>query len=461
MIKSSILITILFCLPLVADMSFEEWQKQESRAFENYQTQMDREFIEILKRDWQEYQAIDTPIPYQKPKPQKQPISQPKQNPKEVIKVNPKPFKLISIPKLPQKHKLIGYDKVAFRLFSIDIEILYDKRLKYTPISISTSTIADFWNHSSSCNYRPIIKQIKEYQEVYGLDDWTTYILVQKFTKQISHNSNSQTLLNWFILLKLGIDTKIGFSSNIISLLIHTKEKLYGVSFFTLNGKKYYNFNHRDSDRLQIYRGEIDTLHAMRFLNQKIKIPFDIKNREIKFTYQNREYILNIPYNKNLINLYNTYPQLNYNRYRQISTLSRDFIVQKLLPIVSNMSETQAVNFLLRLTQNGFEYKTDNENFGKEKVMFFEETLHYTYSDCEDRAIFFAILVRELLGLDIIFVKYPNHLATAIKLKSKIGGDKIIYQNQRYYIADPTYSYANIGQAMPNLKGQKIKIIRR
>jgi hypothetical protein len=115
------------------------------------------------------------------------------------------------------------------------------------------------------------------------------------------------------------------------------------------------------------------------------------------------------------------------------------------------MSQIEAINFLLRLTQNGFEYKTDGENFGREKVMFFEETLHYRYSDCEDRAIFFATLVRELLDLDLVFIKYPNHLATAIRLNSDIGGESVIYNNQRYYIADPTYSNANIGQAMPHI----------
>ena len=57
-----------------------------------------------------------------------------------------------------------------------------------------------------------------------------------------------------------------------------------------------------------------------------------------------------------------------------------------------------------------------------------------------------------------MFVKYPNHLATAIRLNSTMKGDKIIYQNQQYYIADPTYSNANIGQVMPQFKNAQFQI---
>ena len=461
MIKSSLLIALLLSSPLIADMSFEEWQNQENRAFKNYQTQMDKEFIEMLKRDWQEYQSMQTPTSYQRPKPQYQPILQLEPKPQKLVKIPSNPPKLIAIPKPPKKEYIKGYKQIRFKFFSLNINLHYDKRLKPNIGAISNSAIADFWNKSSSINYKLLIKEIKEYQDIYGLDGWSSYLLVNKLSKEIvNHDINSQNLLTWFILVKLGVDTKVGFSSNQISLLIHSDEMLYGVNFFTIDGKKYYRFNNNGTKKLKIYKGEINTLYAMKFLNQKVKIPFNIKYRKIRFNYQSREYQLNIPYNTTLVQLYKTYPQLDYNRYVELSKLSQDFIEQELKPIVSSMSKIEAINFLLRLTQNGFRYKTDTENFGKEKVMFFEETIHYAYSDCEDRAIFFATLVKQLLKVDIVFVKYPNHLATAIRLKSKIGDDKIIYQNQRYYIADPTYSNANIGQAMPQIKGQKIKIIK-
>ena len=459
MIKSSIVVTLLCTSPLVADITFEEWNRQETQAFATYQTQIDKEFEEMLKRDWQEYRAMQNYTPYQRPKPKQQPKLHTTPNIKKVVKTPPKLFNPTEPPTIPHKTTPVGYRKVSFDFFSIGVEIVYDQRLNYNLTTISNSTIANYWHKCSLANYQPLIKQIEEYRENYNLNGWATYLLVQKISQQINYDPNSQNLFSWFVLLKLGIDAKVGFSSNHIALLLCSSEKLYGVKYFTLGGKHYYQFDQEEHTKLKIYRGELkDNIYAINFINQIPKLPLKIKNRNLKFIYKNREYIFNIRYNKNLVNLYKTYPQLDHNKYLQLSELSRNFINQELRPIVSSMSEIDAIDFLLRLTQNGFRYKTDNENFGKEKVLFFEETLHYAYSDCEDRAIFFATLVKQLLNVDIVFVKYPNHLATAIRLNSTVKGDKIIYQNQQYYIADPTYSNANIGQVMPQFKNAQFQI---
>ena len=80
-----------------------------------------------------------------------------------------------------------------------------------------------------------------------------------------------------------------------------------------------------------------------------------------------------------------------------------------------------AVNVLLRFVQTGFSYLTDSEQFGREKFMFPEETLSYPYSDCEDRSFLFAYLVSSLLGLDVIGLDYPGHVATAVKFSSPVS----------------------------------------
>jgi len=124
------------------------------------------------------------------------------------------------------------------------------------------------------------------------------------------------------------------------------------------------------------------------------------------------------------------------------------------------MTEVQAVNFLLHLTQSGFKYKTDGEQFGRERSLFLEESLNFPANDCEDRSIFFGKLVKELLGLRVVGLIYPNHLATAVEFKSHVKGDSVTYDNRRYIICDPTYIGADIGHAQPNFKGfRDIKFI--
>jgi hypothetical protein len=65
-----------------------------------------------------------------------------------------------------------------------------------------------------------------------------------------------------------------------------------------------------------------------------------------------------------------------------------------------------------------------------------------------------------LLGLRVVALHYPGHLATAVEFKSNVRGEIISYQNRRYIVCDPTYIGADIGQAMPDFRGSRdVKVI--
>ena len=76
---------------------------------------------------------------------------------------------------------------------------------------------------------------------------------------------------------------------------------------------------------------------------------------------------------------------------------------------------------------------------------------YYPYCDCEDRSILFSRLVRDLMGLDVVLIYYPGHLATAVKFSSEVKGDYITYQGDRYTVCDPTYINAPVGMTMPDM----------
>jgi hypothetical protein len=123
------------------------------------------------------------------------------------------------------------------------------------------------------------------------------------------------------------------------------------------------------------------------------------------------------------------------------------------------MNEFEATNFLLRLVQKSFQYKRDDEQFNYEKVLFPEETLYYPFSDCEDRSIIFSYLVENLLGLDVIGVKFKDHLATAVQFSGNGIGTRFKYNGTIYTIADPTYINANVGMIMPQYKNKAFTLI--
>lgn len=101
--------------------------------------------------------------------------------------------------------------------------------------------------------------------------------------------------------------------------------------------------------------------------------------------------------------------------------MGKGAVVSRSAPVYCGKSKSEAANTLIDFVQTAFEYKTDEEQFGYERPLFADETLYYPYSDCEDRAIFYSILVRDLLGLDVVLLHYPNHLATAVSFGEEIA----------------------------------------
>ncbi|NQU85809.1 MAG: hypothetical protein HQ541_08620, partial [Mariniphaga sp.] len=172
-------------------------------------------------------------------------------------------------------------------------------------------------------------------------------------------------------------------------------------------------------------------------------------------------YSLNIKYNQNLINFYRDYPQVNINIYfdAAVSLETKESIVEGLKPIINNMTETEALSFLLYFVQTSFDYQTDEKQFNKEKFFFPEEVFYYPYSDCEDRSVLFAYLVKELLNNKVIGIEYPGHIATAVKLNQDSEGDYLVYDGEKYIIADATFENAPLGMTMPEYRGKEAKII--
>lgn len=165
--------------------------------------------------------------------------------------------------------------------------------------------------------------------------------------------------------------------------------------------------------------------------------------------------------NRNLIDFYDTYPQCRWDVHA-LASLS-DHAKGKLYPVlkttIAGKTDAEAANILINFVQTAFEYKTDQEQFGRERSLFPDETLYYDYSDCEDRAILFSALVRELLGLDAVLLYYPNHLATAVHFDEDVLGDYIELDDRKYIVCDPTYVGADIGRTMPGMDNQTAEVI--
>ena len=153
-------------------------------------------------------------------------------------------------------------------------------------------------------------------------------------------------------------------------------------------------------------------------------------------------------------------PVLDYTYYVQqpCDNKTMDNVCSVLRNAITGKSELQAVNMILDFVQQGFKYETDDKQFGREKYNFPEETFYYKACDCDDRAILFSVLIKELTKLDVVLIEYPNHLATAVKFNTQVSGDYVTVQGNKYFICDPTYIGASAGMSMPTVDTSKLRV---
>lgn len=476
MIRKSILFLTLIGFMNASD--YQDWLNSQNQDYMVYKKTMDEEFGDMLKKDWEAFQAMSSPSPYTKPKP----ITVPKVvkplvvPPKEILK-SPKikVEKVIKKP-LPKIEKVVAQVKpkviknfisINFNFYSNKIALSYDKKSLFSLRKIDKSSISDIWETLSKSDYKKLLTQIEQKANELNLNDWAKYQLIHTLGNEIYKNKNSANLFTWFILVKMNYDTKVGYNKNKIYLLSTMQHNLYQVSFFTLNKKKYYILtpNGRVGNVGSIFTYAGDYPKAQEKLsftiNKEIKFYNNIITRDLSFKYNHKQYNINTQYSKDLVDFYKTFPQSDYKVYfgTQNSTPLSNSILTKLAPLVEGKSEIEAVNLLLRFVQTSFAYKTDQKQFDYEKVMFPEETIFYPYSDCEDRSILFSYLVKNLLKLDVVGVKYKDHLATAVAFSSQISGSAFTYKNKKYTISDPTYINANAGMAMPQYKNSNFEVI--
>ena len=118
-----------------------------------------------------------------------------------------------------------------------------------------------------------------------------------------------------------------------------------------------------------------------------------------------------------------------------------------------------AANMLLNYVQTGLKYEYDDNVWGRDRAFFAEETLYYPYCDCEDRAILYSRLIRDLLNLNVVLVYYPGHICAAVNFTDGVHGDYLSLDGKTYTITDPTYIGAPVGATMPGMENKTAKVI--
>ena len=334
-------------------------------------------------------------------------------------------------------------------------------------INITSSqecAVADGYEALCRSNYKPLIANCQQAQKDFRLNDWGVFLFVKTAAEALCNDENSCIVMQQFLLNELGYRAKMARRGdrNQLLLFVATDCMVYGHPYFTKEGLNYYNINGTEACTFYMCNQDskkAKTPVAMR-LNNVPALNSGVVSRQRTNKAGNVSVSVNV--SKSLMDFYASMPQCDYGVYAKApvaGSLAQE-VLGTLRPLVQGKSEVDAANLLLNFVQTGFKYATDEEQFGFEKPFFVEELFYYPACDCEDRSVLFGWLVRELLGLDVVYLDYPNHIATAVQFKGDVKGDFLTVDGKRYTACDPTYIGASIGMTMPNLRSAGVSILR-
>lgn len=465
--------------------SFLENVSEQTKAFLLFKQELDKAFANALKTDWKEYKGEPAHSTEETPKSPEAPTITEKtperKSSKDLKVIKPEPTREtpldinISLPKIltveapsPTVSENTQTVFLDFEYLKTPLRLVLSDDFKLNHITqLNETTIGEFWQEISKKNYAATLQALWKQKEQWQLNDWGYYQLVKKTSERLFPNQrNESTLFTWFIILKSGYKARIGYSGNQAFILLPFTTLVYEKTYFRLDeGEIFYVIEAEQGTATSLkiadfrYPEAKNTLSL--FQEKPIKVNQTKATRALKFTHKFLDYNLSIDYQPTIASYFSNYPltepQVIF-KATPSATLAAS-LQSQLTPYLKGKTEKQSVDFLLAFVQKSFAYQTDQEQFDYEKPLTAEETLFYPYSDCEDRAVLFSHLIKNILGLKVVGLDYPGHMAVAVKFNEKIEGDFCMYQNEKYMVCDPTYINAVSGQSMKELAGISPKII--
>lgn len=454
---------------------FENYRKSADYDFIKFKTQNDSAFLKFLEQTWQEFEIFRNAQPV-KPKPKNQPTlqSEPQNDKKSIDYIIPEQTSFVIneeegiIDTAIQEFKIKDYKSSAIlksiSIFGSNANLFYYPSKLPRLISINEKSIYTFYKELLTNNtiWDYNINALEKLKLTSNFNDWGYFMILSKAAESIFNNRNEEILFIWYALIKSGYCLKVGYNNGSLYLLVPSKQILYGIPFLTDKGLQYYILNYEDNQpvHLKTYQGFFtDSAKVFSFKMSGIPLINNEKaeGRELNFNQER----VNLIFNKSYLDFLNIYPQCDLNIYFDLPLSSSNLtILSKLfLPMFQGKTNVEKINILLAFIQKAIPYRTDQEQFGKERYMFAEECLFYPFSDCEDRTVLLSQLVKYFTGLPCIGLEFNDHITLAVNFPEEVKGTYILYQGQKFFICDPTYINAKSGMLPPDLEKEKPLVI--
>lgn len=449
---------------------FERFKKERQQSFDDYYARVNAEFSAYLKEAWREFNLLPAEPLDPGPKPVVAPVAPPAPKlddptidlPEVTVPDDARPnLGAIPIPHvepIPVRPKEPQIPRFDLNYYGIPAKIAKAQG-NLSMSGVSEDAISKAWDQCADGRFAQTLADLKLYKEQYQLPDWAFYELSQRCAQEYTSQKDEAVLVHFFLLSQSGYSARLMRCKDHLYLLMSSDNRLVNRGRFSLDGKSFYimdpTFQSKGASCYICNFQFPQEKHLDLFITHPPKFP-SASNETVR-TIQSKRYpavTMKMTVNPGLKAFYENYPKSNdFNVYSSVRFSEPNITLMKecLQPLLKGKSQREAANILINLVQTGFDYKTDQDQFGYERPLFAEELFFYPYSDCEDRSVLYALLVRELMGLDVVLVRYPGHMATAVCFTEKVEGTTLQYKGKTYTISDPTYIGADVGMNMPDM----------
>lgn len=459
-----------------SDSDFEQFRNRVNTEYEEFRARVNAEYAEMLKRAWGDYDAI---APRPKPKDdQVPPVVCPDDDRDKPIKDNPKPFdEVVPAPKPdPQPQPVAPIEekpqprqpRLAFDFLGVKMEVRLGDSQRFSLSGVSANSVAATWKQLSTGDYDNTIYDCLQLRSNHKLCDWAYLLMLKQIADTFFPGKHNESTMLWaYLYCQSGYKMRFANDGSRLYMLVASKHIIYGCSYFDINGELFYPLEYT-GERLAISETAFPQERSLSLLiTEEMKIGNSCSTpRELQSDFG---ITARVSVNPDFIAFYESYPTSmigdnlvsRWAMYANtpLEGCARNSLYPTLREAIKGKGQHDAVNTLLNFVQTAFEYEYDDKVWGTDRAFFAEESLYYPYCDCEDRSILFSHLVRELVGLNVVLVYYPGHLATAVEFKEDVKGDVLIINGRRFVVCDPTYIGAPVGLTMPKMNNAEAKVI--
>ena len=479
------LLVVLIMLPCKAQ-DFNSYKQQQQGAFQAhknksqedwdaYRRKANADFAEYLKRSWIQ-RTFEEPIQ----EPQKEPdippvvlpdidIEIPEDTPIDVEInlpiLNDEPIPIAPIPYKPKPAE----KTLSFVYYGTADHVRFDIDKKVHLKGFDEKAVSRFWAEISGEVYDNVVADCLDIRGNRDLCDWAYYKMTEKVSKTLYNNSNEQVVFHAWLLTQSGYSVRLGRENGIIHLLLGTTAIIFGKPYWSTQDGIFTLMDDDCSTTMHLMDVKFPKTSPLRMRMGADNI-LD-KSKAGARTLGSEKYPAakaTVECDNNILAFLNDIPvsaieggeDTDFIKYAdmQLSDGARHEMYTTIIEQIAGKTEIEAANIILNFVQTAFDYKTDGEVWGRERPFFPEETLYYPYCDCEDRAILFCRMIRDIMALDVAFVSYPGHLAAAVSFNQDVSGDYFLVNGKKYIVCDPTYINAPVGWTMPGMNNKIAKV---